>query len=159
MAREYSNEIVNTLKQFFQEDDWHYDFIAERGIFQLGVNLKCELNTLHYFIDVHDDHYIVYARPDLKGNTEKPKVMAELAEFICRANYGLKYGCFELDCNDGELRYRYSVDCADTLPGFRTMRGSLVIPALTFEKYCDGLLAVMLVGIPAKQAIDLSEKQ
>ena len=33
----YSNEIANVVKQFLTDDDWHYSFDEERGIFDFGL--------------------------------------------------------------------------------------------------------------------------
>lgn len=35
-----------------------------------------------------------------------------LAEFLTRANYGLFIGNFEMDWQDGEVRYKTSIDVA-----------------------------------------------
>jgi hypothetical protein len=37
-----------------------------------------------------------------------------VAEFITRANYGLRIGNFELDFGDGEVRYKTSIDYSGT---------------------------------------------
>jgi hypothetical protein len=36
-----------------------------------------------------------------------------IAKFITRANYGMSLGNFELDFNDGEIRYKTSIDVTD----------------------------------------------
>lgn len=33
----YSNEIANVVKQFLTDDDWHYSFDEERGIFDFWL--------------------------------------------------------------------------------------------------------------------------
>ena len=36
----YSNEIANVVKQFLTDDDWHYSFDEERGIFDFGLRVR-----------------------------------------------------------------------------------------------------------------------
>lgn len=39
-----------------------------------------------------------------------PARLAEVAEFLHRVNYGTIIGNFELDCDDGEIRFKTSID-------------------------------------------------
>ena len=39
----YSNEIANVVKQFLTDDDWHYSFDEERGIFDFGLRVRTRL--------------------------------------------------------------------------------------------------------------------
>ena len=39
-----------------------------------------------------------------------PTRLAEVAEFLHRVNYGTIIGNFELDCDDGEIRFKTSID-------------------------------------------------
>lgn len=39
-----------------------------------------------------------------------PARLAEVAEFLHRVNYGTIVGNFELDCDDGEIRFKTSID-------------------------------------------------
>lgn len=48
---------------------------------------------------------------------------ARLQELVTRINYGLAVGVFEMDLEDGEIRYRVSIPVAQSLP-------SVVVPAL-----------------------------
>ena len=60
-GEEYSQDIVEQIRSFFDDDDWRYDFDEERGIFKFGVNLESKLKNVRYFLPVRDDGYTVYA--------------------------------------------------------------------------------------------------
>ena len=45
-----------------------------------------------------------------------PARRAAVMELVTRANYGLRLGCFELDLDDGEVRFRASLDFEGTEP-------------------------------------------
>ena len=55
---EYSDEIVNVVKQFLAEDDWHYSFNEETGIFRFGLRIRSKIQNISYVIDVHDDEFV-----------------------------------------------------------------------------------------------------
>lgn len=41
----YSNEIANVVKQFLTDDDWHYSFDEERGIFDFGLRVRSKIQN------------------------------------------------------------------------------------------------------------------
>lgn len=47
----YSNEIANVVKQFLTDDDWHYSFDEERGIFDFGLRVRSKIQKIKYLID------------------------------------------------------------------------------------------------------------
>lgn len=110
---EYSDEIVNVVKKFLDDDDWHYSFNEETGIFRFSLRIRGKIQSISYVIDVHEDEFITYGMSPIGADGEDTEMMAQMAEFICRANYGMKNGCFELD-RDGEIRFRSFVDCEES---------------------------------------------
>lgn len=111
----YSNEIANVVKQFLTEDDWHYSFDEERGIFDFGLRVRSKIHKIKYLIDVKEDEMIVYGICPIVADRDDEKMMAQMAEFICRANYGLNNGCFEFNFRDGKIRYKSFIDCDEVL--------------------------------------------
>lgn len=83
-------------------------------------------------------------------------MMASMAEFVCRANYGLTNGSFELDMRDGEIRFKSFVDCEGTTPTAEMIRNSIHCPAAMFERYSAGI--VVLGNATVKEAIVKCEK-
>lgn len=63
------------------------------GVFEFGLRTKSKIQKINYIVDVNE--IIVYGLCPVWGDREYPEMMAQMAEFLCRANYGLKNGCFE----------------------------------------------------------------
>lgn len=149
---EYSDELVAALKDFYEKDDWKYDFDEDRGVFSMGLRLSGKINSARVIVPVHDDCFEVYAVISLSASEE---VRHETAEFITRANYGLRNGCFEMDFNDGELRYKCHVDCEDAIPpGYTIIKNAMYIPGSMISRYGDGLVKVLFGMATASDAID-----
>ena len=53
--RSYSMNIANAVKEFLEEDDWHFSFDENRRIFKFGLGLKGKLKKLHYIVDIKDE--------------------------------------------------------------------------------------------------------
>jgi hypothetical protein len=80
-----------------------------------------------------------------------PAIHSAMVELITRINYGLGAGCFEMDLNDGEVRYRVTWPAEMTMP-------HVVIPALidacmTVDTYAPTFNAVSK-GKPILEALE-----
>lgn len=139
----YSMSIRRAIERFLVQDDWKYTVNEEKEYIKMGINLNSKLKECSLLIDLRDDFYISYATINVEADEE---CRANVAEFLTRANYGMRWGNFELDMNDGEIRYKILVDCGDDcdcLPSPSVIKNSIYIPAQMMQKYGNGLLAVM----------------
>ena len=152
MGKNYSPQIAAEVNSFLEGDDWHFSFDEDRGIFRFNLSIKGRMKSISYIVDIKDDAYIVYAISPISGDQDDAEMMAQLAEFITRANYGLKNGCFEMDFNDGEIRYRIFVDCEDQLPTNQIIKNSIYVTAATFSRYSEGILDIVFGGATGKDA-------
>lgn len=150
---DYSEDIASEIRGFLLDDDWNFDFDDDKGVFKFGVNISGKMKHVNYFVPVREDSYTVYAMSPISADSEDPLSMAEVAKFVCRANYGLRNGNFEIDMRDGELRYKIFIDCDGVLPSREIVRSSIVVPAMMFERYSPGILDVIFKGMTAEEAI------
>ena len=155
MSSSYSYGIAKAINSFLTGDDWNSTFDDENGKFRFNLSLQTKLKNIQYLIYVGDDHFTVYAVSSVSADDDS---MAAVAEFISRANYGLRNGNFELDFRDGEIRYKCYVDCEGVYPGTEVIRSSIYTPAAMFKRYGDGLLSVIFAGMDPKDAVERCEK-
>jgi hypothetical protein len=85
--------------------------------------------------------------------TVPPEKRAEMASFLTRANYGLALGNFELDFEDGEIRYKTSltVESGDVSPTL--VRRLAQVNGLAMERYLPSIAAVV-TGTPVLPDIE-----
>jgi hypothetical protein len=155
---EYSNELADLVKKFLVEDDWHFSFDENTGMFDFGLRIKSKIQKINYVIDVQEDEIIVYGMCPIGAERSDADMMARMAEFICRANYGLKNGCFELDFQDGEIRFRSFIDCEDSTPSTEVIQNSIYCTVAMYKRYAPGIVAIIFSGCTAKEAIAKCEK-
>ena len=154
----YSNDIANAINSHLKKDDWHFSFDEEKGLFEFGLSLRSKIKKINYIVDVRDDEYIVYAIAPIGADEEDKNMMAKMAEFICRANYGLPHGNFELDMRDGEIRFKCFVDCDGIIPTDDMVRHSIHCPAAMFKRYGPGIVDIIYGNVTAKEAVEKCEK-
>lgn len=117
-------------------------YTANDNVIRLNMNIGGVVGKLSMIIDVMDKGYITYA---VLSNKVSRDYILNVAEYLHRANFGLLYGNFELDYNDGEIRYKISTDCEDanTITN-RQIDKSILLPCIMFEKYGSGIIRLML---------------
>ena len=69
--------------------------------------------------------------------------LAAINEFLTRANYGLVIGNFELDFDDGSIRYKTSLDGTGRDVTVRDIRNMVEANLYTMNRYATGISAVL----------------
>lgn len=154
-GRTYSKAAAEAIKGALAETKVTYSFNeiegGSRGVFLAAIALNGRLQKTKYIIDVKNDSYIVYAVLPINADASDKRKMLNLADFICRLNHRLAAGNFELDMDDGQVRFKYYVNCSDSVPTRGILTESLVLPKVMLEHYSDGLLNVIINGADAKE--------
>ncbi len=139
------------LGTFLEEDGWHPQRVGEQTIYRVffgGENgdLRCYAK-----VDVNLELFLFYALAPIKVPDEKRLIVAE---YLTRANYGLRIGNFELDFNDGEVRYKSSLDFEgdDLTPSL--IRNATYAAVQTMDNYLPGLMHVTFGSKTPEQAIN-----
>jgi hypothetical protein len=76
-----------------------------------------------------------------------------VCEFLTRANYGLRVGNFEMDMNDGEVRYKASLDMQGGTLDPKMVMSLFATSGNNFDVYYPGLMRVIYGGISPEVAI------
>lgn len=141
----------NTMKlieEFFRTQQWKYKTQTlenNKGtLYKFGIHMENLIGDLPMFIHVGKSDYIVLAT--LHNKVEKDKLPA-VAEYLHRANLGLKNGNFEIDYSDGEIRYKTYVNFDNATLSEKIIEDSVMIPVAMFEHYGTGLIQTMATGL------------
>lgn len=146
---------VKILQKFFKKDDWRYEFDEDDNLFRCGVSLENAVGNVRVFINATDDHVAcVYVLPQSAPESSRSAV----AELVCRINYKLAFGHFDMDFNDGEVRFRYvmpSKELADD--PMEKARRLLYLPHAMVLRYGPAFVKVMLGARTPEAAIKEAE--
>jgi len=178
-----ATEILAWVKDVFDQKELGYELLEDKNTLKIHLPLKSKLKNFTAYFNCRERSYTVNAYIPLGVDEDSRQ---KIAEYITRANYGLRFGNFELDFSDGEIRYRLTVDCANyglrfgnfeldfsdgeiryrltvdcedrsSLSESLVMR-SIFIPMTMFDRYGDGLVAVMFGIKSPEEAINDAEK-
>lgn len=152
---DYSTEIAALIKKFLDEDQWGYEFREDIGRFTGGINVKGKISSVRFSLMVKKNHLQAYIILPIRV---EEKYRPVVAEYLTRANYGLIFGAFEMDFEDGEIRYRITVSESELKYDLQqAMWCALILPCRMVDRYGDGLLAVMFGMSSPEDAIAEAE--
>lgn len=84
---------------------------------------------------------------------------AAMLEAIARANFGLHTGAFEMDLDDGELRFRDGANLGRHLPSVSMVRDLIRFAIFMCDRYHDALMGVAFGGAEPAAAIAAVEER
>jgi hypothetical protein len=142
--------IYTAMVDFFDDDKWPYTVVAGEPV--LSMHFVGSNGHWVCYAQARDEQqqFVFYsvcpmAMPDFKRDA--------VAEFVTRANYGMIIGNFELDYNDGEVRYKTSLDVEGTYLSPPLIRQAVYANVLMMDRYLPGILSLVYTGITPAEAV------
>ncbi len=146
--------LYKTLLEFF-DSGWFMSRNDEEQFVRVLCNGKKGGNWEGYAQADGDQIFIFYSVLPSKIEVTKRSAMVEL---LTRINYGLKLGNFEMDLNDGEIRYKTSLFLEDKNWGPEIIR-SVVFPNLNMMGYYWASIEALVEGQSLEKALALIDNE
>ncbi|MCB6365936.1 YbjN domain-containing protein [Intestinibacillus massiliensis] len=142
---------LDNLTEYLDSQDWNYTVHEEKNYISLRMNMKT-VDSCSLILDVIDDTTVLfYTVFPIKIPEER---RAAVAEFLCRANYGLYHGNFEIDFRDGEIRYKTTGMTTEAEELDEEVIGRLVNLGFAMtDRYAPGILSVLYANDEPENAI------
>ena len=146
MRKFYSENIVERIRDFITRNGWRYKFDERKGIFIFGMEAKVrakKIDYVDYMIKVGKGEYMIYVILPLLADVKNERMMSVLAEFICRINYGLEKGSFEINMKDGIIQFKYYINCMNITPPKDIVEHSITWPLNISGRYMSGFVNII----------------
>ncbi len=153
--RENSLQAFETLGQFLEADDWYPSRLEDRYIYRVGFSGQNGQVACYAQIRVDLEQFMFYVLAPVKAPEEARQAVAE---FITRANYGMRIGNFEMDFSDGEVRYKSSLDFEGMTLTPALIKQAIYPAVQTMDRYLSGLMKVIYGSKPPAEAITEIER-
>ncbi len=147
-------EILDVALEFFESDGW--PFTRLEGQPTLSMGFRGERGQWTCYAEVREEYqqFVFYSVCPVNAPEEKRPAAAE---FLTRANYGLIVGNFEMDWDDGEIRYKTSIDVAGDHLSPALVRQLVYANVLMMDVYLPGIMLVLFGDIPPADVIEQVE--
>ena len=134
-------KVIEAIKAYYEKNEWNYEYDEEGHFFSSGINMGNILGNVKMYIYVEQASYRVLL---VLNSRVEEKYYNTVGEFLHRANFGLKNGNFEMDYNDGQIRYKTFVKFKDREISQETVEDSVMVGIAMIDRYGKGLLKLML---------------
>ena len=139
--------------EFFNKQGWSYNQASDKPVIHTGFNG----DNGHWncvAVAGPQDSYLLFLSllpcKAVRASTSR------LRELLTRINFGLTQGCFEMDFEDGEIRFRTStpVACTDVSP--EVVEHLVFSNLCTVDRFFGAIMKVLYAEVSPKTALKLA---
>lgn len=141
--------------QWLDTDGWFPEPIEGTTAYRCGFGGKSSKFRVIAHVNVELEQLYIYV---IAETFIPQEYRSATAEFITRANYGLRIGNFELDFTDGEIRYKSSLDFEGVSLTMPLIHNAIYPAASTMDRYYPGIMKVAFGGASAVDAVSEIEQ-
>ena len=141
--------LFRVLYEILTQNGWEFDFDNKNEIIKLEIR---GINTnFHAFLLVDEEQESLLCNTYIKQKIPLSKRL-KVCDFMSRVNYELANGNFEMDMDNGEIRYRTYLDLADAEPSKDQVLNTVWNGVLGFDTYFPGLMKLLYENYSAEEA-------
>ena len=149
-----NQSLFDIVLDYFKSREWPYDQIEEQPT--LHLSYSGENGDWDYFAYVNEENqqasfYSIYPEKTPE------KMRTAMAELLTRINYGMPIGNFEMDMDDGEIRFKTSVDVTDDRLSFGLLTQLSESNLYLMDRYYPAIQSVIDDGTGPLEALGLIE--
>lgn len=148
--------LFRLLYEILTHNGWEFDFDDKNEIIKLeirGIN-----SYFHSFLFVDEEQESLLCNTHIKQKIP-PSKRLEVCDFMCRVNYELANGNFEMDMDNGEIRYRTYLDLADAEPSNEQILNIVWNGVIGFDTFYPGLMKLVYGDYSAEEAAAFCTEQ
>ena len=148
-------ELLETAYSFFQSIQWPVSYLEHSTALTMEYPGRHGRWMCHLHLLEASDQVIFYSI--FPASVPEDRRMA-MTEFLCRANYGIILGNFEMNLLDGELRYKTSIDVEGSGLSHALLKPLVFGNVTMLDRYFDSLVGIIDQGISSEDALSLVER-
>lgn len=144
----HATPLLDTVKTFLDTEAWRYETVSKNDTLRMRYRGQSEtwVVLVQAREDLHQLSFYSMVPQDIPADR-----LDAAGEYLHRANYGLALGCFELDYDARQVRFRTAADVEDSELSLAQVRNYLYMNVLTCDRYLVGLKQV-IEGVAAPRA-------
>jgi len=156
ISQEYPSDraVFDVLIDFMTLDGWVYREIEHRRVLALGVEGKNGRFDCYTIVREEERQIAVYSVCPVKDPDYK---RYNMSTFITLLNYGTVVGNFEMNFQDGEVRYKTSLDAENAALNPALIKQLIYTSVTTMDDYLPGSLSVIYGNTSPEEAFQRTQ--
>jgi hypothetical protein len=150
------SQILEAVIAFLNEQGWEYTQVEDRPIFKIDYKGESGPWVCYAHAREEDEQFLFYSVLEAAIPADKRPAMLE---FIARANYGIAIGNFEMDLEDGEIRFKTSIDVEGYYLPVELIRQMVLSNVMSMDLFLPGIIEVVNKGTPPAEVIERLQEE
>ncbi|HIJ80291.1 MAG TPA: hypothetical protein HPP76_01120 [Desulfuromonadales bacterium] len=131
--------LLGVIEEALRAENWNFHRDADAPVLRTGANGKnSDFKAVFVVREEHDSlFFYVEIAPKVPDGRRK-----EAADFLTRANFGIGIGNFEMDMENGEVRYKISIDMEGGVLSHAMVNNIIRTGFSTTDRYFPAFMSV-----------------
>ncbi len=147
---------IESFTEFFNKQGWSFNQASDKPVIHTGFTGDNGRWNCVAIAGPQDEHLLFLSLLPCKAT---PALRPACAEMLTRINYGLTHGCFEMDFEDGEIRYRTSVPLASEDLSPELVEHLVFSNLCTVDRFFGAIMKVLYANAAPKTALKPAEEK
>ena len=144
---------INIVKDFLKSQEWQFTQVKGKNIVLFGIGGKNgKFQCIADLIET-ENRFIFFSVCGANTPSDKKDKMLELLNSI---NYKLFFGNFEMDIDNGEIRFRTSMSYKNLTLDQNFIEELIMSNIITMDKHLTSFMALMFGDISVEKAMELA---
>jgi hypothetical protein len=148
--------MLDIVKKYFNQNGWQYTEVEDKNVLLFGINGKNGNFQCVADIDAEEKKFIFFSVCGANTPIEKKHEMLELINLL---NYDLFFGNFEMDLEDGEIRFKTSVFYEFIEPSIEFINQIAMTNIIAMDSSLIGMMGLMFGNLTASEAFEIIKKE
>jgi len=150
------SEAINRFIEFFDKQGWSYHKVEDKPVIRTGFTGDNGQWQCVAIAGPKDEHLMFLSLLPCQASRSRRKATAEL---LTRINYGLNQGCFEMDLDDGEIRFRTTLSLASPEAPSELVEHLVFSNLSIVDHFFATIMQVLYAGTSPKAALKKKDPQ
>ena len=141
--------IMDAVEKFLNEQNWKFRKIPEKEV--IICNLRGTEASFTLIIHPREEKSVLLIQTQAENNVPEGKRLM-VVDFLNRLNYRMQVGNFEMDMEDGEFRFRTSIDIEGGTLTTAMIRNLIQVGMVMMDRAYPYIMGIIYGGITATEA-------
>ena len=148
--------MLDIVKKYFNQNEWQFTEVEDKSVLLFGINGKNGNFQCVADIIEEEKKFIFFSVCGANTPAEKRQEMLELINLM---NYDLFFGNFEMDSEDGEVRFKTSIFYDYIEPSIELINQMVMTNIITMDKSLIGMMGLMFGNLTTSESFEIINKQ
>lgn len=149
--------LINIIKDFLKSQQWQFTQVKDKNILLFGIGGKN--GNFQCVVDLGEEEEERFSFFSVCGPYTPAEKRHGMLELLNALNYRLFFGNFEMDMEDGEIRFRTSIPFKNIDLNPKYIEELMMTNIFAMDQSLESIVGLMFGDMSIEKALELSAKE